>query len=119
MSKTVLLVDDDSSVRAMTGLALRLRGWRVLEAASGEEAIALAEKHEREISLLITDIQMPEMTGTELARTLVVLCPEMKVLFLSGDVENQHFDPGTAVLQKPFTMAVLQEKIYDLLGTEP
>ena len=89
-------------------------------AASGAEALALAERHEGPIHLLLTDVVMPEMNGRELARHLASLRPEVRVLYMSGYADEaiaRHgvLDPGTAFLQKPFTPDGLARKVREVL----
>jgi len=119
--ETVLLVEDLDSVRALSEAVLARRGYRVLAASSGEEALRLAEGHPGTIHLLVTDVVMPRMTGPELSTRLAALRPGIKVLFMSGYtdgaiVEHGLLPPGSEFLQKPATPDALLEKVRKLLG---
>ena len=120
-TETVLLVEDEPSVRNMAARILREQGHTVLEAATGEEALRVAkEKGEDRIHLLLTDVVMPRMGGRELADRLRVDRPDIKVLFFSGYTDEavaRHgvLDRGAAFLQKPFSPAALARKVRELL----
>ncbi|MDQ2948682.1 MAG: response regulator, partial [Acidobacteriota bacterium] len=118
--ETILLVEDEKAVRALTGLALQKKGYTLLEAASGEEAISLCEEHLGPIHLLVSDVVMPDMGGRQLAERLTVLRPEMRVLFVSGYTDDAVVRHGVlqaevAFLQKPFTMDALHRKVRAVL----
>ena len=91
-TETVLLVEDERSVRAVTLRILRAQGYEVLEAGDGVEALALAERHAGPIHLLVADVVMPRMGGLELAERLRALRPETRVLHVSGYVDRAIFD---------------------------
>jgi len=119
-SETILLTEDEPLVRTLARKVLELARYRVLVAASGAEALALAERHEGPIHLLLTDVVMPEMSGRELAHRLASLRPDARVLYMSGYADEaiaQHgvLDPGTAFLQKPFTPDGLARKVREVL----
>jgi len=120
-SETVLVVEDEPSVRSLATHILRHQGYRVLDAADGEEAMHIAHEHtEDEIHLLLTDVVMPRMGGKELADRLKTLRPSVKVLFISGfpdDAIAHHgiLAPGIAFLQKPFSPAALAQKVREVL----
>lgn len=113
----ILLVEDDASVRKMTALILRRLGYRVQEASSGEEALALARVNREKIDLLMTDIFLPGMSGRELAAVLQSRDVGLKVLFLSGYVFDSHgvLQHETAFLQKPFTSDAVSKKVREIL----
>lgn len=103
-NETVLVVEDEAAVRGVTVRLLRGLGYRVLEAASGREALALAERHDGPLDLLVTDVNMPGMGGPELASRLLALRPETPVLFVSGRQDELSLgDSEAAFLQKPFS----------------
>jgi CheY-like chemotaxis protein len=107
-TETVLLVEDNESVRALAFQALTRRGYRVLEAANGEEGIRIATELGGAIDLVITDVVMPVMGGRELSTRLLAMWPQMKILFTSGYTDDTilaeaTMQPGTSFIQKPFT----------------
>src|SRR5207253_29642 len=119
-NETVVLAEDERLVRVLAQKVLERAGYRVLVAAGGAEALALAESNDGPIHLLLTDVVMPEMTGRELARRLTSLRPGLRVLYMSGYADEavaQHgvLDPGTAFLQKPFTPEALAKKVRGVL----
>jgi len=121
IARTVLVVEDDDSVRIPTTEFLKMEGFKVLQARTGSEAIHVVQKNRSLLDLLITDIVMPGMSGPEVAEKLIALHPGLKVLYMSGDVDkaapwNDPAKAGQAVLEKPFRLNVLNDKIHDLLG---
>ncbi len=119
-NETVLLVEDESAVRILIRTTLKMKGYEVLEAAHGEEALRVAERHPRPIHLLIADVVMPHMSGRELADRLGPLRLEMKVLYLSGYTDDAVVRQGLShgdveFLQKPFTPDVLTRKVREVL----
>lgn len=119
-SETILLVEDEPNVRAFALQALQRRGYTVLEAMNGEEALRLVSGREEEIALLITDVVMPRMSGKELADRLQGLHPGLKVLYVSGYTENtivHHgvLEAGIVFLSKPFTPSMLARRVRELL----
>jgi CheY-like chemotaxis protein len=121
--ETVLLVEDDASVRELALLILRRLGYVVLLAANGGEALMLAEKHRSAIDLLLTDVVMPGLNGRELAERLVEVHPEMRVLFSSGytdDIILHHgvVDERVDFISKPFTMQSLATKVRAALDRD-
>jgi two-component system cell cycle sensor histidine kinase/response regulator CckA len=121
--ETVLLVEDEDVVRNLARRVLLKRGYTVLEASDGGEALHLCEQHKGPIHLLVTDVVMPGgMSGRELAERLTPLQPEMRVLYISGYTDDaiiHHgvLETGTAFLQKPFTPAALANKVREMLDT--
>ena len=119
--ETVLLVEDEPSVRSLASLTLRQQGYRVLEAAHGVEALEVAEELAPEkIDLLLTDVVMPYMGGKELAEQLLNLQPETRVLYTSGYTDEAVLSRGvdgrsTQFLQKPFSPPELVKKVRDVL----
>jgi nitrogen-specific signal transduction histidine kinase len=120
-TETVLVVEDQPEVRKLTLAMLESQGYRLLEAASGSEALSLCERYPEPIHLLITDVVMPGMTGRELAMRLLALRPSLKTLYTSGYTANTiaHegvLDPGVAYLPKPFSPAQLAAKVREVLS---
>lgn len=121
--ETVLLVEDEESVRQLVRETLEQRGYHVIEAKSGEEALQAAADGAKPIHLLITDIVMPGISGKDLATQLLASRPGTRVLFLSGYTEDAlvpegALDSGKAFLQKPFTLQHLARKVRELLRKE-
>jgi PAS domain S-box-containing protein len=119
--ETVLLVEDDPSVRDLALRLLRQQGYTVLEAANGVEALHVTQEHGGEkIHLLLTDVVMPQMGGKELADQLKIFRPDVKVLYTSGHTDDaivHHgvLEPGTHFLQKPFSLKTLSHKVREVL----
>jgi two-component system cell cycle sensor histidine kinase/response regulator CckA len=123
-SETILVVEDDDSVRTLIRSVLKRAGYEVLEARNGGEALVLCESHVSAIDLVLTDVVMPQMSGRELANRLTATRPEIRLLFMSGYtdaaiVEQGTIDPRTPFLQKPFTPVVLGRKVRQILDLEP
>jgi len=123
-NETVLLVEDEASVRQVALMILKELGYKVLSAPNGGEAFMLAEKHAGRIDLLMTDVVMPGMNGRDLAERLLGLHPEMKVLFTSGytaDVVVHHgvLEKNLNFIGKPYTPQSLARKMREVLDTEP
>ncbi|HXV42230.1 MAG TPA: ATP-binding protein, partial [Anaerolineae bacterium] len=121
-TETILLAEDEAAVRDLAARALRQQGYTVLEAATGKEALRLAQL-EKEIHLLVTDMVMPQMAGTELADRLKTARPSLKVLFMSGYTDSKIIryglpHSGIAFLQKPFSAQRLIRKVRDMLDLE-
>jgi PAS domain S-box-containing protein len=119
-TETVLLVEDEDGVRALVRQVLSKHGYTVLEARHGGEALLHCERFKDTIHLLITDVVLEQMSGPELAQRLVVLRPDLKVLYVSGYTDDAIIHQGvlkqgTAFLQKPFTTDALARKIRDIL----
>jgi two-component system cell cycle sensor histidine kinase/response regulator CckA len=107
-TETILLVEDNESVRALAFQALTRRGYRVVEATNGEEGVRIATELRGAIDLVITDVVMPVMGGRELSTRLLAMWPQMKILFTSGYTDDTilaeaTMQPGTSFIQKPFT----------------
>ncbi len=122
--ETVLLVEDEESVRELVRLTLAARGYKVLEAENGECGLRVAESCKEHIDILITDVVMPGIGGRELARKLLALRPGISVLYLSGYTEDAVVTHGalganTAFLQKPFTLQNLARKVREVLRSKP
>ncbi len=118
---TILLVEDEEAVRSFAARALKLRGYNVLEAAGGEEALELVRQYQGIIHLLITDVVMPNMDGPTLVRAVKRLKPDMAVIFMSGyadDAFRRHDEKAEELhfLPKPFGLKVLAAKVKDVLS---
>lgn len=118
--ETILLVEDEPSVRGLVQETLRLQGYTVLEARHGIEALLTGAKHVGPIHLLLTDVVMPQMSGPEVAEKLLALRPGIKVLYMSGYPDHPVFNQGgvnheTSFLAKPFSPSVLAKKVREIL----
>jgi two-component system cell cycle sensor histidine kinase/response regulator CckA len=119
-SETVLLVEDEQSVRALSRSILERYGYTVLEAGSGKEGLEAARDYPLPIHLVLTDVVMPEMGGTDLASQLETLRPGVRVLYMSGYTDDAIFrhgllTRGRSFLQKPFTPEGLARKVREAL----
>jgi PAS domain S-box-containing protein len=119
--ETVLVVEDEKSVRDLTVKMLKQLGYVLLTASSGAEALEISAAHPGPIELLLTDVVMPNMSGRQLADSLVLTRPGTKVLFLSGYTENtvvHHgvLDPGVDFLPKPFSREGLATKLREMFA---
>jgi two-component system, cell cycle sensor histidine kinase and response regulator CckA len=121
-AETILLVEDEARVRKLIVDVLTARGYRVLEATRGEEAIKLCKTHQGEIDLAVVDVVMPELSGPELVRQIAPLRPGARVLYISGYtdeaiVHHGILQSGAAFLQKPFMPNALVRKVREVLDT--
>jgi two-component system cell cycle sensor histidine kinase/response regulator CckA len=121
---TILLVEDEEAVRSFAARALKLRGYSVLEAAGGEEALAMVQNAKAPIHLLITDVVMPNMDGPTLVRAVKRIRPEMAVIFMSGYAEeafrrNDEKAEDLHFLPKPFGLKQLAAKVKEVLADSP
>jgi signal transduction histidine kinase len=118
-SETILLAEDDETLRTLTARILTAQGYHVLEAADGVEALRVAEKHTGTLDLLTTDMVMPSMGGSDLANELTARRPGIKVLFVSGYTDDAvgrgELQPGDAFLQKPVDPRMLARKVRQML----
>lgn len=114
-SETLLLVEDEATLRELTREVLEGLGYTVLEAAHGEDAIDVSRAHAGPIDLLLSDLVMPRMSGRELAQTLRASRPQVRVLLVSGYAEETVAGDDMPILLKPFDRAVLAQKIRDVL----
>ncbi len=119
-TETILLVEDDDQVRGVVKTILRKNGYQVLEARSAGEALLVAEQHQAEIHLLLSDVVMPQMSGPELATRLMTTRPSTKVLCMSGYTDDSIVRHGVLreklhFLQKPLTPHALTSKVREVL----
>jgi signal transduction histidine kinase/CheY-like chemotaxis protein len=120
-SETILVVEDEAGVRELACQFLRVKGYTVLEAGSGPDAVEVARRHPGTIHLLLTDMIMPRMSGEELATRLRATRPEMRVVFMSGYSKFSRGDvgkefPDAPVLQKPFSPASVATLVREALA---
>ena len=118
--ETILLVEDEESLRVMTRTLLVQSGYHVLDADSGAQALEIAHRHEETIHLLLTDVVLPGMRGRELAERMVLFRPDLRVLLMSGYTDHAIaaqgvLDVGTFFLQKPFTRDALTREVRKVL----
>jgi PAS domain S-box-containing protein len=121
-SETVLVVEDDPSLRRMAERILRRTGYEVIGSPGGKDALRQLEARRGEIDLLLTDVVMPEMSGTELASRAGALYPDLRILMMSGYVDRPGVGPlqdGAALLEKPFRAEDLLEKVRSVLDAAP
>jgi PAS domain S-box-containing protein len=119
-TETLLLVEDEEALRRAAAEFLRLRGYNVLEARDGADALSVSKSHGSTIHLMVTDVVMPRMSGGQLAKELETLRPETRVLFVSGYagqtvVDHKVVDVENNFLQKPFTLKQLAVKVRKVL----
>lgn len=122
VTETILLVEDDEMVRRVAVRVLKNKGYNVLSASSGVEAMDVARAYAGHIDLLLTDLVMPKMNGDRLAQELLPLRPKTRVLFTSGYSASAHdhgLGPGVNFLQKPYTPGQLAERVRKILDKEP
>ena len=117
-SETILLVEDEDAVRMFSSRALRDKGYKVLEASCGEEALKIASSEK--FDLLVTDVVMPKMDGPTLSRRLRESIKNLKTIFISGYTEDtfrQDLDKNSNIhfLQKPFTLKDLASKVKEVI----
>lgn len=117
---TVLLVDDDESLRQLAGSFLAMANFRVVEAVDGNDALRLLAETESEIDVVVTDYRMPRLDGLELRDRLRTVYPSMPIVMISADADllaQTHSD--LIMLRKPFAASSLISKIREVLGLKP
>jgi two-component system, cell cycle sensor histidine kinase and response regulator CckA len=121
-SATILLVDDEQSVRSIVMKILQRANYKVLEAESGEAALRISDSHPDRIDLLISDMYMPGLRGPEVAQALAPKRPGLRVLFMSGYADQDSragVPPGANFLNKPFSGQELAAKVDAVLKGPP
>jgi len=113
--ETILVADDEREIRRLIAAVLRVRGYSVLEAADGDEALRVAARYAGPIHLLVADAVMPALDGRELCRRVRLQRPETSLLIVSGDT-TMELAPGLAFLPKPFKLADLLGAVECALG---
>jgi two-component system cell cycle sensor histidine kinase/response regulator CckA len=119
-SETILLVEDEESVRKLLKHLLSVTGYHVLEAKDGSEALDIFQQHSASVDLLLTDVMMPGMNGRELAEEAMAIKPELKVIYMSGYTDDVLSNagspgPGMSFLRKPLKLDVLSTMIREML----
>ena len=122
-TETVLVVEDEEVIRRLVREVLEGKGYSILEAANGTDALDVSDRHLGSIELLLTDVVMPKMSGRELADRLRERRPHTRVLYMSGHTDSSivhHgvLEPGTELLEKPFTFAALDDKVRAVLDEQ-
>jgi CheY-like chemotaxis protein len=120
-TQTILVVEDDPQVRSLTRAMLSRLGYDVVVAESADEALSVISTHQGSLDMLLTDMVMPLMSGTDLANQVQTLRPGIRVLYMSGYTDNDVFgrrvlSPDTPFIQKPFTSAALSRKVREVLS---
>jgi len=119
-SETILVVEDDPQVNTLSAIILQKLGYTVLNAESGQEALAILQAHKGRVHLLLTDVIMPNMNGRKVFQQAASIFPKLRVLYMSGytdDVIAHHgiIDPTVDFIQKPFTAKALTAKVREVL----
>jgi CheY-like chemotaxis protein len=119
----VLVVEDEDDVRTLVSDYLTSSGYRVLSASNGAEALEIADRIGEDIHVLLTDVVMPRMRGTELAERLKLILPKLKVIYMSGYLEEdascRALLGGAFFLDKPFSRDVLILQVAEALRSNP
>ncbi|MFL5594407.1 MAG: PAS domain S-box protein [Gemmatimonadaceae bacterium] len=123
-NETILLVEDEETVRNLATRILRKQGYTVLSARHGREAEGIAGEYRHDIHLVITDVVMPEMGGRDLAASLGALRPDVPILYVSGYTDDEIIrrgvlEPTMAFIEKPFTANALLRKVREMLDSRP
>ena len=122
-SETILLVEDEETIRSLMRSILQEQGYTVLEAGHGPQALQISQTHSGPIHLMLTDVIMPQTSVREFAQKMWKLRPHLKILFASGysdDAIVHHgvLEEGTNFIQKPFTIVGLSRKVREVLDTK-
>jgi DNA-binding response OmpR family regulator len=119
-TETVLIVEDEAAIRMLVRMALERCGYRVLTAESGTDALEVADRHQGDIHLLITDVMIPDMNGPDIATELAASRPNLNTLFMSGYMDDALTDHGRRAghvdfIEKPFSPRVLAQRVREIL----
>ena len=120
-----MIVDDHEGVRTMLRTILSMKGLRVLVSANGEDALRICRRFSRPIDMLITDVELPKLSGFDLAELAARVRPAMPILFISGGFNEQdpevqeRLGPGRAFLEKPFDIDRLASKMESIMMAVP
>ena len=119
-SRIILVVEDDDAVRRPIRRMLEINGYQVLEARGADEALQVVRQESGKIDLVLTDMVMPRMSGPELADRLAILHPSIRILYMSGHVDDPTVMEATgkgsrSFIQKPFSGSVLARKVQEVL----
>jgi CheY-like chemotaxis protein len=119
-NETVLVIEDDGSVRKVTVDLLRVQGYKVLEAMGGEAALIICEKEKNPIHLILTDVVMPQMNGPQVIERLMQVRQDFKALYMSGYADeavlhHRLLERGVSIIHKPFTVEKLAKKVREVL----
>ncbi len=123
-SETILLVEDESSLRSVMKLYLEHTGYSVMDADNGVDALFMSTQYKGPIHLLLTDVEMSPMSGPELAEQMLLYRPETQVLFMSGNRQPEELRDDLCLLNakfmgKPFNPRQLHENVRNVLGVPP
>jgi two-component system, cell cycle sensor histidine kinase and response regulator CckA len=121
MARTILVVEDDDAVRLPAAEFLKMEGFKVLQARTGNEALSVVQQSRSALDILIADLFMPQMSGHEVAAKLLEQYPDLKIIYMSGDpgrtgIAGAAKASQNATLRKPFRLNALRDTIHDLLG---
>jgi two-component system, cell cycle sensor histidine kinase and response regulator CckA len=119
-SETILVTEDDAAVRELTRQVLELHGYKVLQARDAGEALSICRTYNGPIAALLTDLIMPQMNGSDLVRQVLMVRPQIRIVYMSGYSEHQlldthNSDPSPLIIQKPFTAELLTRTLRDAL----
>ncbi|QWV98647.1 response regulator [Geomonas nitrogeniifigens] len=115
-SKTILLVDDEPQLRAMLHDLLIGRGYDVIQAIDGQDALEKFKQNQQNISLVVTDIVMPRMDGISSYKIMRTINPSLDVIYMSGYVPERPLPEGVNILVKPFSPVDILKAIHSILG---
>lgn len=114
MNKPIVLADDEAQIRSLLKCILSNKGFAVLEAKDGQDALTIIRELDGEISLLVSDIRMPNLDGASLCKKVKEVFPSIPVLLMSGIAEPEECSAGDAFLRKPFDLHLLPNVVADL-----